>query len=126
MTPMHHLLITIGSHGDTHPFIGLGARLRARGHRVTLAANDLFEPLVRGTGLEFVELGSAADFRKALELPNMWHPVKGFRAVFEIGVLPLMRRTYEIIQRLYIPGETIVTAHAIAFGARIAQEAMNI
>ena len=35
----------------------------------------------------------------------------------QIGVLPLIRPTYEIIQKHYIPGETIVTAHAIAFGA---------
>ena len=27
---MHHLLITIGSHGDTHPFIGIGEKLRDR------------------------------------------------------------------------------------------------
>src|SRR5438105_2207943 len=107
---MHHLLITVGSHGDTHPFIGLGSKLRARGHRVTLAACDLFEPLAKATGIEFVQLGAAADFRKSLELPDMWHPVKGFRAVFEIGVLPLMRPAYEIIQKYYIPGETIVTA----------------
>ncbi len=123
---MHHLLVTIGSHGDTHPFIGLGARLRARGHRVTVAANDHFEPIIRAAGLDFAELGTAEEFRKALDLPDMWHPMKSFRTVFEAGILPLIRRTYDLIAEHYVPGETIVTAHAIAFGARIAQETLNI
>ena len=76
---MHHLLITIGSHGDTHPFIGIGQRLRQRGHRVTLAANGTFGPLITQAGLEFEELGTAEEFRKALDLPDVWHPIKGFR-----------------------------------------------
>jgi UDP:flavonoid glycosyltransferase YjiC (YdhE family) len=46
--------------------------------------------------------------------------------VFEQGVLPVMPRTYELIQKYYVPGETIVTAHAIAFAARVAQETMGI
>jgi UDP:flavonoid glycosyltransferase YjiC (YdhE family) len=122
---MHHLLITIGSHGDTHPFVGIGAKLRQRGHRVTLVANGHFESLTRAAGLDFIELGTSEEFLKALESPDLWHPVKSFRLVFESGVLHLMRPTYDIIQKHYVPGETIVTAHAIAFGARIAQEILG-
>jgi UDP:flavonoid glycosyltransferase YjiC (YdhE family) len=123
---MHHLLITIGSHGDTHPFVGLGIRLRERGHRVTLAANGAFRGLVQGAGLEFAELGTVEEFRAALAHPDVWHPLKGFRTVFEQGVLPVMPRTYELVQKYFVPGETIVTAHAIAFGARVAQETLGI
>jgi rhamnosyltransferase subunit B len=123
---MHHLLVTVGSHGDTHPFIGIGVRLRERGHRVTLIANGAFESLARHAGLEFVELGTAEEFRRALDLPDMWDPVKGMKAVFEAGILPVLGRTYEAIERLYVPGETMVTAHAIAFGARIAQEKLGL
>jgi UDP:flavonoid glycosyltransferase YjiC (YdhE family) len=122
---MHHLLITIGSHGDTHPFVGLGTRLRNRGHRVTLAANGLFAPLIEKAGLEFVELGTAEEYLQALQEPDLWHPIKGFKTVFETGVLPLMPRTYELIERHAMPGETVLTAHAIAFGARIAHEKLG-
>src|SRR5687768_14677241 len=55
---MHVLLITIGSSGDVHPFVGVGAALRARGHRVTLVTNAHFAPLAAHAGLEFVELGT--------------------------------------------------------------------
>ena len=122
----HHLLVTIGSHGDTHPFIGLGIELRRRGHRVTLIANGAFESLARAADLEFAPLGTAEKFREVLDDPNLWHPVRGFRAVFERGVLPTMRPSFDAIRERYIPGETIVTAHAIAFGARVAQEVLGV
>ena len=124
--PMHHLLITIGSHGDTHPFIGIGQRLRERGHEVTLAANEAFGPIARAAGLNFAELGTREEYHAALGNPDLWHPRRGFRAVFEMGVLPLMRRAYDLIRDVYVPGEMIVTAHAIAFGARLAQEVLGV
>ena len=125
---MHHLLVTLGSHGDTHPFLAIGAKLRARGHRVTLAANGHFESLVRAEGLEFIELGTAEEYLRHIESPDskLFHPLHGFKAVFEIGVLPLMRATFEIVKEQYVPGEMIVTAHTIAFGARIAQEVLGV
>ena len=123
---MHHLLVTLGSHGDTHPFIGIGAALRARGHRVTLIANELYEPLARAAGLKFFQIGTAVDFRNTLDSPDIWHPVKGFKTIFEMGLLPMMRPAFEAIRQLHVPGETVVTAHAIAFGARIAQEVLGV
>ena len=36
---MRVLLIPVGSHGDVHPFVGLGHALRARGHQVTFLIN---------------------------------------------------------------------------------------
>ena len=32
----HFLLVPVGSHGDVHPFVGIGRALRERGHRVTM------------------------------------------------------------------------------------------
>jgi UDP:flavonoid glycosyltransferase YjiC (YdhE family) len=123
---MHHLLVTMGSHGDVHPFVGLGVRLRHRGHRVTVAANECFAEMVRQAGLEYATLGSALEFQEALNNPDLWHPRRGFKAVFEHGVMPLIRPTYELVQRFAGEGEVIVTAHSIAFGARIAQEKLGI
>ena len=51
---MRVLLVPFGSHGDVHPFIGLGQALRARGHRVTYLINEYFGPLIRGLGFEMV------------------------------------------------------------------------
>ncbi|MER7988558.1 glycosyltransferase [Streptomyces noursei] len=53
---MNILLTAAGSHGDVAPYTGLGARLRAAGHQVTLATHDSHAPLVRAAGLDFRSL----------------------------------------------------------------------
>ncbi|MBZ4322372.1 glycosyltransferase [Streptomyces huiliensis] len=50
---MRILITAAGSRGDVAPYTGLGARLRADGHDVTLATHDLFAPLVHAAGLGF-------------------------------------------------------------------------
>lgn len=50
------LLTAAGSYGDVAPYTGVGARLRAAGHEVTLATHDSYAPLVRAAGLEFRRL----------------------------------------------------------------------
>ncbi|SDZ09647.1 UDP:flavonoid glycosyltransferase YjiC, YdhE family [Micromonospora pattaloongensis] len=50
---MRLLIVTAGSRGDVGPYTGVGARLRAAGHDVTLAADPEFEPMVTGAGLRF-------------------------------------------------------------------------
>ncbi|MBH1933481.1 glycosyltransferase family 1 protein [Streptomyces sp. AV19] len=50
---MKILITAAGSRGDVAPYTGLGARLTAAGHHVTLATGEVFAPLVREAGLEF-------------------------------------------------------------------------
>ncbi|MFJ5231427.1 glycosyltransferase [Kitasatospora sp. NPDC088391] len=50
---MKILVMAAGSHGDVAPYTGLGARLRAAGHEVALAAPETFGGLVTESGLEF-------------------------------------------------------------------------
>ncbi|MFI9718596.1 glycosyltransferase [Streptomyces sp. NPDC052396] len=53
---MRVTITAAGSRGDIAPYTGLGARLRAAGHQVTLATHDSFAPLVRDAGLCFRSL----------------------------------------------------------------------
>lgn len=119
---MHFILTALGSAGDVHPFAGLGWHLRQRGHRVTVLANPLFEPLLRGLDLEFVPLGTVEQFRDIQDNPDLWHPTRGFPLVVEFGVRPTLRPIYEAIRQRYVPGQTVVGAHALDYAARIAQE----
>ncbi len=123
---MNVILIAIGSSGDVHPFVGLGRALQARGHRVTLVTNGYFEPLARQAGFEFEPLGTAEDYLAVLRDPAVWHPAKGFPIVIEWGVLKPLRAIYELLESRYVPGETVVAAPLLAFGARIAQEKLGI
>jgi len=119
-------LIPIGSAGDVHPFVALGLALRDRGHRVTVITGAYFEGLVRKAGLEFVGLGTVEHFEAVLLHPDGWHPRRGFKVVFQWGVLPWIRPLYDLIAARYIPGETVVVASLLAFGARLAQEKLGV
>lgn len=122
---MNTLLITIGSHGDVHPFVGLGIALKARGHDVTLATNSHFEKLARSAGLDFVELGTDEQFRDTIKNPDLWHKTRAFKTVFGMSK-QLMERTYEIIKERNIRGKTVVAASSLSLGARIAQEHLKV
>lgn len=123
---MRFLLIPIGSYGDVHPFIGLGAVLKKRGHLIRMITNGYFEPLARKAGFEFDELASADDYIRLSSNPDLWHPTKAFPLVAKHGILPALRPTYDLIKKYFIPGETVVAAGSLAMGARIAQDHLGV
>ncbi|MBL8830119.1 MAG: glycosyltransferase, partial [Planctomycetaceae bacterium] len=85
----HVLLATIGSSGDVHPFVGLGRRLLARGHRVTLITAEYFRPLAESAGLEFVGCTAPGiDYCSVIHNPELWHPIKGPCALLWLAVQP--------------------------------------
>jgi len=47
------LIVTSGSVGDAAPYTGLGARLQAAGHDVTVASHAPFEATFAAAGLPF-------------------------------------------------------------------------
>ncbi len=119
------LLISLGTAGDVHPFVGLGVALRERGHDVTLMVNSYFEPLARRHGLGFLPLGTVEDYFRIIENPDLWRPVRGpqllARLVFE-SIAP----QYEAIAGRCGSGNTVMIASGAAFAARIAHEVLGI
>jgi UDP:flavonoid glycosyltransferase YjiC (YdhE family) len=119
------LLVSIGSLGDVHPFVGVGQALRERGHCVTLLANDCYAHLARRAGFDFTSLGSQAEQAALYSDPEMWHPRRGFGVFARRMLVPMIRRVYQAIERLRGP-ESIVVASGQCFGARIAHEKLDI
>lgn len=122
---MHAILVPMGSYGDVHPFVGLGRELRRRGHDATVVTSAYFEDLVRKADLDFVPLGTPQDYLNAAGDPDLWHPFRGLGVVTRLLVAH-METVYEEIRRRHQPGESIVVAAGIAFGARIAHELHEI
>jgi rhamnosyltransferase subunit B len=118
------LLCTIGSHGDVHPFIGLGLVLRQRGHRVTLITNEHFQPLARKAGLEFIQLGTDTQYHQTAQDPKLWSSRRAHEVVFDM-VSQLMRPLYDIIAQRVVPGETVVVGSSLAIAARVAQDKLG-
>lgn len=121
---MHIVLITVGSAGDVHPFVGLGTGLKERGHRVTVVTNGYFEPVVREAGLEFTSTGSREDYLSFIANPDMWHPLKGFKILLKDAFLPITRPVYDLLAGLN-PRETVLVSSFYSFGARVAHEKMK-
>jgi sterol 3beta-glucosyltransferase len=75
---MRVLIAALGSRGDVAPFVGLGQRLAAAGHEVTVAGHAEFAPLVRSGGLGFA--GVTGDARSISDFPRGWRASPRFLA----------------------------------------------
>ena len=120
---MRVILIPIGSSGDVFPFLGLGQRLASRGHEIVVITNGHFRGLVESLGFAYDEFGSDEQYRQALNNPDLWHPVKGFKTVMAMlaDQAGLMGRI-----RAHLIADTVVVAHSLAFGAIILQEKEHV
>ena len=122
---MNILLIALGSHGDVHPFVGIGLRLRERGHHIAVAANAYFKPLIDHANLEFIEVGTAEEYKSLATNPELWHPTKAPRAVFS-GTAKYLRRIYDVASNFGNRPDAVIAASTLALGARVAQDAHDI
>ena len=123
---MKYLLLPLGSHGDVHPFVGVGQRLKQRGGDVTLATNEPFRELVERAGLAFISIGADDEFQALVDNPDLWHPRKAFPLIAREAILPGMRRQFELIRGLHTPGETVLVGSALGYGGRLAHEALKL
>lgn len=123
---LHVVLIGLGSAGDVHPFAGLGAEFRARGHRVTLLTSGVFRRLAEEEGFEYREVMSVAEYEAAAADARLWKPRQSYWAFFKDVMLPTMRSTYREVADAFTPGRTVVVAPGYAIGARIACERLGI
>lgn len=117
---MRFLLTPVGSAGDVNPFVGIGGRLRGRGHDVVLAAPAPFRDLAERAGLRFVSSWSAEDYERTTLEADLWHARKGLRVVFQ-AVTTTMRVAYDQLQALYQPG-TILVGHTLSLATRLLEE----
>ena len=121
---MDFLLITIGSHGDVHPFVGIGRALRDRGHTVRVVANEAFEPMITAAGLRFLPLGTAAEFRAVQSDPDIWHARRGPGLIMKhLG--QSMAAVYQLVKIGAKPG-TVVVGSTLTLGARVASEQFGV
>lgn len=122
---MHCILVSMGSMGDTLPFVALGLRMQARGHRVTLVANAHFREFIAQQGLAFSQSLSAEQYQSFLHLQTVSSHTRALKEMgeFIIGVMPTVYRT---VCDLYERGNTVVASQGYGFGARLAHETHGV
>ena len=105
-----------------HPFIGIGRALRARGHDVTILTAEPFRAVSERSGLRFVQIHSQAEFDEMTKHPDLWHRRKGLTLILR-KLSSVLHEHYELISSAYEPGRTVIVAHALAFAARVFEDA---
>ncbi|HXD87648.1 MAG TPA: nucleotide disphospho-sugar-binding domain-containing protein [Urbifossiella sp.] len=125
---MRILLAPLGSHGDVHPFLGLGHALKARGHDVHVITFTAFRDLVERNGFAFAPVGAEGDFERCILNSDLWHPRRSIKALFGDSALLArqIRDGYERLVERYTPGKTVIAAGMLALWARIANEKPGI
>ncbi len=120
------LLTPFGSAGDVFPFIWLGRRLRARGHRVILLTACLFEEAATKAGLEFVGLGAREEFESLQRDSRLWKPYQATKLVFSYAGR-WASRFHEAICRLAEEIKpSLMLSPLLAFGSRMARESLGV
>jgi len=119
---MRVLMTALGSYGDVHPMVGLGAAMLARGHQVTILTNPHFQKVVESTGLEFLPIGTAEEYDELAHHKDLWHPFRGPTMVLRTCIEQALRPIYEGIESHYRPGETLLVAHVLDMASRVFQE----
>src|SRR5215216_2271872 len=118
------MLATFGSPGDLHPFLAIGAELRARGHQPIVATSALYRDLVAAANLGFSPV--RPDRSPGQQDPDFLDRVIRDRlvpgAVFRAMFLPSLRESLED-QLGAMEGVDAVVTHPLASAARLAAEA---
>ena len=118
---MHVILVTMGTDGDVFPYVGLGATLRSRGHRVTFAGPEPYHAMTLQNGLQFSCLVSQTDTEEFLNSPDLWHPVKSGIHAARWGAR-LIRNQYEVLEQLAADEDTLLVSNAGIVASRLVQE----
>ncbi|MBL8876710.1 MAG: glycosyltransferase family 1 protein [Phycisphaerae bacterium] len=121
---MRILIATLGSAGDTHPYIAIGEELVRRGHAVAMLANPHFEGRIRPCGIEFFPLGEERDFLDVLHDPRLAQQGKSpylvIQALFNKTVEPAYLAMQDAV-RAFRP-DAIVRHHILFAAGWVAEQ----
>ena len=120
----HFILVAVGSAGDVHPMAAVAQALKSRGHRVTLIASGYFAELADAMRLDFVGLGTRAEYQEAMRDPELWHPRRGLVAIWK-RISPHLQDCLDWIQANR-DENTVLVGTTLALSARIARDTSGL
>ncbi|WP_151633796.1 glycosyltransferase [Noviherbaspirillum aerium] len=121
----HIVLATTGSLGDLHPFLALGAELKRRGHRVTLATSAVHRCHVHEAGLDFHHMRPDPEDTPAFHARYM-HPKTGGEFVYRHYLGPAIRTSYDDLARAARDADLLVSQSLMALAAPLVAASTGI
>ncbi|MCP2088525.1 glycosyltransferase [Paraburkholderia aspalathi] len=118
------IITAIGSAGDVHPLLGIGAALAARGHEIVFCTHPPFAEAASRQGFAFVPIGTAAEYEAAMANPALWHPRTSFRTLWAV-IAPTLRPHFDTLAAL-TDSDTVLVGTLWAFSARLMQELYRV
>ena len=118
---MKVILSTVGSAGDTFPFIGLGQCLVERGHEVVLLVNEHFTSQAERVGIRVHATSTEADYQQAIENPALFHPRDGFKVIAGY-VGQTLGTIYRALEAEFEPDRSVIVSHWMDFASRTFQD----
>jgi len=119
-------VVSIGSFGDLHPFLGLGGILRDLGFEIHFFANEFFEKDVISCAHSFHSIGPQSDYEELLGKARPSRFLELADLLAEYLVLRPMSRTYDAICALEPGNGDILVIHPLALGARLIANAYPV
>lgn len=122
---MRILVSCVGSAGDVHPFLAIGAALARRGHEVEMQASPYFRQRIEAAGLAFLPLGTEDDYRRIVQCADLWSPRRSFALMWQ-HMQPKLMEAHDALLRRVVPGETVLVGSTLAWQTRLAQETQGL
>ena len=81
--------------------------------------------MVEKSGVEFVSTVSTESYNEATHNPDLWHPRKGVETVLRM-IVPSLESSRKALEDWYLPGQTMIVGHPLAFAARTFEEQQKV
>ena len=117
---MRFVISALGSAGDVHPFVAIGDALLARGHAVLILAAPPFEERIRRAGLAFAAMGTADDYERMLQRPELWDPRRGARLIVD-ELLDRLPEAYAATDAC-VEASDVLVGSTLSWAMRLVQE----
>lgn len=117
---MHDTIVTApGSLGDVNPMLAIARVMQSEGREVLFLAAERYLPLAQRAGLKTHPLFDEQQFAHFVSDPDLWHPRRGIRKIFENAVNSVLKSHYEWLEEHCTPGKTLLVSHLLDLSGRI-------
>ena len=124
---MRILIVTLGSHGDVHPFIALARALADAGHTPAILTNPHFSGVIQAAGVECLPISEDLDIKDLIASKPVMHHSRGPMVVMREMMLPIVPEVYQrTLESLRDFRADVCVTHPICLGASWACERAGV